>query len=859
MEAVDDWGRKICISSPEESIIGPFFSNPSDSELLFSSPSLSPPILSRIPHLTPARFLAVSGVPPSVSSSVEASFRTPHPKDDAARVLSYNRLQFLPFPGKNSVLVFFPTGTNLDQIGFLALSTGDSGGLRVEGDVFVAKERFFSRILKVLVQPISNLGAYKCSSSSSSSSIIELGYVMVYSLYSIHWYCVKYDEESQDSRPVLSYLGLKQFKCCSISSASWSPHLPGECVVLLENGEIFVFDLNQRHCSSSSKFRGCKMKVSWEGQVKSVNKKSWLGCEFGWKLGGFIIARSDAVFVIEKCSGNCNVRSLVEIESLNMAVTEEFVAFAKAGSDSFRFVLASESYLFLCDQRSGVPLLKWQHDVEKPCFIDVYSLSDLGCQSTTSSSCVVLGSFWNAQSQMFCYGPSSVGPSSLCVWELPHNLLLPAGKCQCGDCLIREESMKESLPEWIDWQKKRVLVLGFCVLNKYLSPLGSSDQSSGFTLIRLTSSGKLEAVKFRASSDPSRRSQVVTHRDSSCKSSDEVNLLYFPDDDEEYKFPKRFKYLELEYLSAHAKGELAGFIDSRMSEQPSGSKKSNAFSLTCHEELCEKLSTCGFGRHRTSSTVTAVFESINSPTSVLEIALRETWSSLPVELLLLAFSNYSELKDVMLDKKKPSLEFSVVPEFPQLPPFLLRKPSSRSSKWSKKEQPGVELVGPVLPLEVLLTLHEFRNGCMRSEQKFSPDVELSDRCNQISKAARQMANSGVDKTTISLTDETCEEKRRFIAYSPITETADSSDGEHQELTTFVSKVRRCKDNDGDDDVGGRAGLELFDDMSPVEICFEDRSVNFDTKALVTSKTLLSQWQARSSSYQDFLSLYNLKK
>ncbi|CAH2053398.1 unnamed protein product [Thlaspi arvense] len=852
MDVVDDWGRKASISPPEESIIGPSFSNPSASQLLFSSPSLSPPILSRIPHLTHARFLAVSGVPPSSSSAIEASFRIPHPNDDAARVLSYNRLQFLPCPGKNSVLLFFPTGTNLDQIGFVLLSAGDSDGLRVmgtdEGYLFVAKERFFSRVLKILVQPVSDLGVYKCSSS------IEFGYVMVYTLYSIHWYCVKYDESR--GRPVLSYLGGKQFKSCSIASASWSPHLPGESLVLLENGEVFMFDLNHRHC----RFRGCKMKVSWEGLVN----QSWLGCEFGWRLGVFIVARSDAVFVITRSSGNCSARSLLETESLNMAGTEEFVAFAKAGSDSFRFILASRSYLFLCDQRSRVPLLKWQHDVEKPCFMDVYSLSDLGCQTDESTiSCVIVGSFWNAQSQMFCFGPSpsvAKDPSSLCVWELPHNVLLPAGKCLCGDCVIREVIMKESLPAWIDWQKKSVLVLGFGVLNKYLS-LGSSYQSSGFTLIRLTSSGKLEAVNFRASREPLDSLEVTAHIDSACKSEEE-NLLYFPDDDK-YNFPRRFKYLELGYLSAHTKGMLAGFLDSRMStKKSSSSKKSDSFDVTFHEELCEKLKICGFGRDRCSSTVTAVFDNIDSPTSVFDIALRETWSSLPIEILLLAFSNYSEVQGVLLDKKKPSLEFLVVPEFPQLPPFFLRKPSSRSSKWSKKEQPGVELVGPVLPLPVLLTLHEFRNGCPNSEQAFSPDVEFSDRCDQISKAAREMANSGVNETDISLdedlwlnNDSSQKEKKRFIAYSPITKTADS-DRQDQELTTFVSKVRRKENNDV---VGGRAGLEVLDDMSPVEICFEDRDVNCDTKTLLTCKTLLSQWQDRSSSYQDFLSLYHLQK
>ncbi|ESQ33185.1 hypothetical protein EUTSA_v10003730mg [Eutrema salsugineum] len=703
-----------------------------------------------------------------------------------------------------------------------------------QGYVFVAKERFFSKILKILVQPISNLGAHKCSSS------MEFGYVMVYTLYSIHWYCVKYDESR--GRPVLSYLGPKLFKCCSIASASWSPHFPGECLVLLENGNVFVFDLNQRQ------FRGCKMKISWEYQGKSANH-SWLGCEFGWRCGIFIVARSDAVFVITRSSGNCSVRSLLEIKNLNIAETEEFVAFSKAGSDSFRFVLASQSYLFLCDERSQVPLLKWQHDIEKPCFMDVYSLSDLGCETYDSTNfCVVVGSFWNAQSQMFCYGPTK-DPYSLHVWELPHNLLLPAGKCLCGDCVVRQVIMKESLPAWIDWQKKRVLILGYGVLNKYL-PLGSSSDQA--TLIRLTSSGMLEAVNFRASRDSLNSLEEIAHIDSACKS-DEVNLLYFLDDGR-YKFPRRFKYLELDYLSAHTKGTLARFLDSRMSKKASDSKESDSFNLAYHEDLCEKLKICGFSRDKCYSSITAVFECINSQTSVFEIAVKETWSMLRMELLMLAFSNYSEFEGVLIDKKKPSLEFLVVPETPQLPPFLLRKPSSRSSKWSKKEQPGPELVGPVLPLPVLLTLNS-------EEEEYSPDVEFSDRCNQISKAAYEMANSGVDETIISLGDDmwvenySQQEKKRFIAYSPITKPSDSNK-QDQELTTFISKVRHCKDNaDGE----GSARLEVLDDMCPVEIYFEERNVNFDTKALLTPKTLLSEWQDRSSSYQNFLSQYHLQK
>ncbi|KAF3607797.1 hypothetical protein DY000_02047438 [Brassica cretica] len=309
---------------------------------------------------------------------------------------------------------------------------------------------------------------------------------------------------------------------------------------------------------------------------------------------------------------------------------------------------------------------------------------------------------------MLCYGPSpSVAndPSSLYVWELPHNLLSLAGKCLCGDCPIREAIMTESLPVWFDWQKKRVTVLGFGVLNKYLPTLGSSNE---FTLIRLTSSGKLEAVKFNTSPDP-------------------LNSLGV-----------------LDYLSAYTKGNLAKFLESRISKKRSlaSNKKSDPLSLTYHEELCEKLNLSGFGRDRCSTTVTAIFNSISSPTSVFDIALGETWPGLPIELLLLAFSYYTEVGCVL--------------------------------RWSKKIQSGVDLIGPVPPLLVLLALHEFRNGCLNSEQQefFSPDAEFSDR-------------------------DSHKEKKRFIAYSPITKTGDS-----EELTKFVSKVRR-KDSGDDDVVGGR--------------------------------------------------------
>ncbi|KAK7840777.1 histone deacetylase 6 [Quercus suber] len=98
-------------------------------------------------------------------------------------------------------------------------------------------------------------------------------------------------------------------------------------------------------------------------------------------------------------------------------------------------------------------------------------------------------------------------------------------------------------------------------------------------------------------------------------------------------------------------------------------------------------------------------EASGLPASIHEVALRRLWAGLPMELLQLAYSIYSKFLEVLLDQKKVSLEFLVVPDLPQLPPFFLRKPSCHSNKWSHKVQRDDTLVGPVLPLPILLTLH----------------------------------------------------------------------------------------------------------------------------------------------------------
>nr|POE73802.1 short integuments 2, mitochondrial [Quercus suber] len=257
---------------------------------------------------------------------------------------------------------------------------------------------------------------------------------------------------------------------------------PSRFPVLLESGALFLFDLEScfrrsRTSNYNAGFRGTKLPVSWDAEADSGNCK-WLSCEFSWHPRILIVARSDAVFLVDLRFDGCAVSCLAKVEVLRMYTSvqnERFLMFTMArGSDGFCFSLASDSLLVLCDvQKPMMPLLQWTHGLDNPCDIN------------------------NCEFNLFCYGPTlptlrgsiiSEVLKTHYAWELPSDLLLSGRECQCGSCLVREEILKDDLPEWIDWQHKKELALGFAILNKDLSAMLSElNEFGGFTLIRLIS------------------------------------------------------------------------------------------------------------------------------------------------------------------------------------------------------------------------------------------------------------------------------------------------------------------------------------------------------------------------------------
>ncbi|KAL5574203.1 hypothetical protein UlMin_023800 [Ulmus minor] len=743
-------------------------------------------------------------------------------------------------PGTNNIIIFFPTGENSDQVGFLLFSWKNSNlNVRI-GDIFVVSCKFNYLVLRILVNLIVD-SSFELSNLGGNSSC-AIGYLMACTMYSVNWFVIKVKRQ-----------GSKVFKTCFAVHACWSPHLPEESIVLLDDGALFLFDLEP--CLKPNNFnahlKGKRLGVPWDDSNDTTDNK-WLNCEFSWHPRILVVACSDAVFIVDLRLDQCNVSCLVKIEMLHMYAShenEQFLTLTKVGTDGFQFALAPDSLLLLCDVRKPLmPILQWTHDLSKPCYINVLRLADLRPNSrdenytwaSKSGFGIIVGSLWNCELNLFCYGPSTPALSgsvasrgsnfckSFYAWELPSNLLLSGHECSCGNCLVKEEFLKDSLPEWATWQQKKEVILGFGIVsNGLFRMLSERDEFGGFTLVRLISSGKLELQRYYASWDSIKELEEPYRNFTEFE---DYLMSYIVD--EEYKFARSFKYIELDYLCNYLNGNLGEFLDSKIKNPFIGPEAKESFNSKFHETLCKKLNDCGLNRLRLSPVVIIVLNDTSLPSSIREVALWKSWANLPIECLQIAFSNYPEILEVLMDCKKATLEFFIVPDLHQLPPFFLRFPSSCSNKWprqrkrkateaaSSSEVPSSKpcsrkkmkqkkgpltdansLVGPVLHLPILLMLHEFRNG------GFSLEEELRVYCDKIIRITNEMASS--DFTSELLDDHTWTGSlHRPIAFkcTPTDHAEGSPVYEEEVFGTLISKV---PEDHGDDDASTRKELKAY--------------------------------------------------
>ncbi|XP_077212436.1 TATA box-binding protein associated factor RNA polymerase I subunit C [Tasmannia lanceolata] len=932
----------LLLRGPAAKPLGPLQFSPSprnpNPTLLLSSPSLSPQFPPPLPpsYLRNAfhAFFRACERSLTPSSLLTPIFLDAISDDDHLLFPNHNSLHVIRRPNLHLIL-FFPTGDNSDRIGYMVLSSKQRILMDNDGNgIFMVPRGLNHRILNLSATFVDPMDYFPSGNSS-----VE-GFLLACSLYSIHWFRI----ESRDNTdiPALVHLATADFRCC-VSHACWSPHLREECVVLLESGELRLFDLKNT-CLGVSRLpvRLCGTRVRFSmsdlGGVM-VDKGEWLSCEFSWHPRILIVACSTVVFLVDlRCKeSKLNVLAKIEmcdsfrVHSIEM---DRFIAFCKSGFNDFLFSVATEYHLLLFDTRQPLtPVLQWDHGLDSPRYINMFRLSELRPSSkdgafnwaSESGFAILLGSFWNCEFSVFCYGPSlpdanasvackiSKLCNSLYAWELPSGLSLSGCQCCCGDCLVGEEFSKAVHPVGIDWQEKKEMVLGFYIIAEDLSTLTSEsdleDSSKtnclgGFTLIRLMSSGKLECQRYQASwhlvSTKSHSKEDQLHSEDS--------LLYSRG--QEDKIPTRCRFLNFDYLFGDLSGNLSSVLALKMQNPHVNCAETNAgpikriyWTLDSRELICDKLTAAGVDQIGSFPAIADVLSDISIPNSLQEISSKRIWAGLSLKNLHLAFFKYS---DLLGGQNMSWIEFLDVPAIliAQLPPFFLRKPSRRSEKWSYKASQSDALVGPVLPLSSLLLLKHVKkkknmSGLEVGMDDISAEAEVIHQCDKFIKVAKDLHS--LDYThSVSLSDDDekwvlsqeLRKQKPFFLFelgthsdattmchennsgttSPVKEGPNQRDemvppclmsesiSKDRKFTTFISGMQtKAPDSNPAQEL---VRIEMFDDLSPVQLNFDIPPINFATEELKFYKCIkrqFSNWQGSFKPHEDFCTSFKIPK
>ncbi|XP_047970910.1 uncharacterized protein LOC125214077 isoform X2 [Salvia hispanica] len=749
-----------------------FTPSPTFSTTILQSPSLSPCLPPQYPQLNLHRFLQHHCGIPTSDNSVPF-FLGSQEADSFSEYHAPNSLQLLQIPHKNLVIAFFPAGENYDRVGFSLLSL--KGGIL---EVQSQRDRFLhlveqgnvhrQRITCLLVNPVDDFG---CNDD-------VVGHLMLCTKYSVCWYRVRITnmDKHNENNVFVDYLGPANAKMLmgkSVECACWSPHMSEECLVLLESGDLLLFDVNNSSARKTNSMSSVnkKVQVSLSGKLGLKEEslpggQQWFGCEFSWHPRIFIVCHRNEILLVDvRSSVECHASCLLKLQILKMSINDGFFSLSRAGSDSFFYIVATGSMLLLCDVRKPlIPVLRWTHTIKNPRYMTVFRLSELRANAqdakyklaSESGYCVILGSFWDNDFSLFCYGPdvNGNGPVNSAIskfcnlhysWGFPSELLMSRSDCACGSCFVREESWKSSLPVWIDWRDKKGLILGFGVLKPQLSVQPSSFGSfGGFTLIRHTSSGKLEAQNYLAAW----RSDKVLEAGHKRKRIQLEDIQLYDHSYAESEGGKVF-FLKLDFLDAYLEDKLANFISARREKMKESDRTAQKdylgnSKIVFHQEKCHRLNDFGLTRIKSSLTTSAVLNAIKWPISIHEVASGCTYGALPSNLLQLAFTTYSDFSKYLASQYVP-LEFLEIPNQPEAQPFTFRNPSRRSNLWTTKVRPSDSLVGPVVPAYFLKALNDLCEDDLKEESQlngeepeaFSSHSQFKNLCDKVMEVAQE--------------------------------------------------------------------------------------------------------------------------
>jgi hypothetical protein len=643
--------------------------------------------------------------------------------------------------------------------------------------------------------------------------------------------------------------------------------------VLLETGELCWFDLDTR--------LGGKTKIGFGGN-DDVDCGDWLSCAYGAQPWTVIVASTKAVLSVDlrfadrgeyRVLAKVGVPGLFETEPFDMI--EHYLAFCKAGFDDFHMSVVTERHLILLDVRQpSTPVLSWQHGLDSPNHVAMFRLSELRPSeeyewASDSGFAILVGSFWNGEFSLFCYGPKEQGcpdSSHLYAWDNPSRLSLTGQHCGCSNGIMKEIfSTPASGHGGYASQHVANSIVGYYVLPVDL--LISGPTVASFALIRLTAGGKLEMQQYRADL----HDDIDIPCDESEHASMDISSPIFVDTEEENDSTK-LRFLKLRFLSEYLKGNLCSALakhDATVNEDRE--------QITISEDVSEFAE-----NSRTSSlSVSDFLCNASVPMNAFEIACQSILSGLSSDILHVSFSKYKDM--LKSGTKEGLLEYLEVPRclpHNELRPFMLAKPSSTSEKLTSKVISQNAIVGPVLPVPVLLAMEERNNGIESPDDSENAETDfVRDRCSEVLEAfvAEEVSIAGPDW----FSSQKLNENKSYFVYKPRTENMFNLDGTAVKKETVEQNVDDCgcsqtsaapyKDENFMTFVCGKAGSpdsgpeqatsDLFG-FSPVRMDFDSTGLNIQPAEEKIYKCLKKQfltWQKNFKPYQDFCSSYGIQK
>ncbi|KAF0913398.1 hypothetical protein E2562_022190 [Oryza meyeriana var. granulata] len=189
-----------------------------------------------------------------------------------------NLLAVLRARSSRSLVLFFPSGENAEQVSYVTLdSVTNSTPLSpsVQSDGFMHPGH--------RIQQLAATASWSSWPSHSGDSLVE-GFLLAATLYSVNWFKV---ETRSSGSPALVPTAKQAFDV-AVVHACWSKHLQSECVVLLESGQLCWFDLDTR--------RGGKIKIGF-GSEDDLGVL--LSCEYGAQPWTVIIAGTKAILLVD--------------------------------------------------------------------------------------------------------------------------------------------------------------------------------------------------------------------------------------------------------------------------------------------------------------------------------------------------------------------------------------------------------------------------------------------------------------------------------------------------------------------------------------------------------------------------------